>query len=173
MSDTFRLEDDPSVRRVLYIGSILLFVIPFVQAGSQLWPLQLGNIQWRWAAANGLSGVLLMPFLGLSLLLLLARATDNRSAARLAGLVSILFAVVLGASLAMFALDALQLKKIVSSQQMNAFNVSAIRVVFVTLLFIPAFGLMAAAGLKAKKRPEFLNKKAERGAGLIVGQEKA
>jgi hypothetical protein len=173
MSDTFRLEDDPSFRRVLYLGAFLLVVVPFVQAGSQLWPLQLGNIQWRFSAANALSSVLLLPFLGLTLLVFAARIAANRTAAKFAGAIGAVLSVVLLASLALFALDALQLKKIVPSQQMNAFNMTAIRVSFVTVLFIPSFALVGLAGLRSKKRPDFLNKKAEKGVGLIVGQEKA
>jgi hypothetical protein len=173
MSDSFRFEDDPSTRRVLYLGAILLVLIPFIQAGSQLWPLQLGVIQWRFSAANALSSVLLLPFLGLALLLCLARGADDKNVSRIVGALSALMAAALVVSLALFALDALQLKKIVPSQQMNAFNMTAIRVSFVTILFIPAFAVLGISGLRPKKKPDFLNKKAEKGVGLIVGQEKA
>jgi len=171
MSDSFRLEDDPSIRRVLILGAILLIVIPFIQAGSQLWPLQLGNIQWRFSAANALSSVLLLPFLGLALLLFVSRATASNSSTKIAGILSALISIALLCSVALFALDALQLKKIVPSQQLNAFNMTAVRVSLVSILFIPSFALLGIAGLKRKKRPDFLNKKAEKGVGLIVGQE--
>lgn len=173
MSASFRLEDDPSIRRVLYLGAILLLVVPFVQAGSQLWPLQLGNIQWRLSAANSLSSVLLLPFLGVALMLCVARASENTSATRIAGVLSAFFGVALTLSVALFALDALQFRKIVPSAQMNSFNMATIRVTIVSVLFVPSFLVMALAGLTSKKRPEFLNKKAEKGVGLIVGQEKA
>ena len=125
MSDFLDLHDDPSVRRVLYLGAILLVAVPFLQAGSQLWPLQLSNIQWRFGAANALSSVLLLPYLGLSLLVLMSRALDSRVLARTVGVISAVFALGLLGSIALFALDALQLKKIVNSAMMERFNIAA------------------------------------------------
>lgn len=175
MSDFLDLHDDPSVRRVLYLGAILLVAVPFLQAGSQLWPLQLGNIQWRFGAANALSSVLLLPYLGLSVLVLLSRALDSRLLARSVGAVAAIFAVGLLGSLALFALDALQLKKIVNSAMMNTFNTTAVRVGLVTTMFLVAFALMALACFKAPRRGNTASakkgeKKAEEGIGLIVGR---
>lgn len=174
----FRLEDDASARRVLYTGAILLVLVPFIQAVSQLWPLMLGNIQWRYQAANALSSVLLLPFLGFMLLLLLARVMESRTLSRVIGVVSALLAVVLAASLVLFVLDALQLKTIVSSQQMSGFQNASARVAIVTLVFIVAFALMALAGFKTPKAiaPTAAKrgvKQAEEGVGLIVGREYA
>ena len=65
MPDFFRLESDVTARRLVYMSAALLIAVPFLQAGQQLWPLQLDNIRWRFAAANSLSSILLLPFLGL------------------------------------------------------------------------------------------------------------
>ena len=85
MSDFLNLHDDSPLRRVLYLAAILLIGVPCLQAGSQLWPLQLGNIQWRFGAANALSSVLLLPFLGLSTLLAVSRALESRGVSRVVG----------------------------------------------------------------------------------------
>jgi hypothetical protein len=176
MPDLIRLEDDAPARRVVYAGALLLVVIPFVQAVSQLWPLQLGNIQWRYAAANALSSVLLLPFLGLMMLLLLARAFESRRLSTVVGAVSALFALLLAGSLVLFALDALQLKTIVTSQQMAGFQNASIRVGLVTLIFTVTFSLLALAGFRTPKTiaptPAKRGvKQAQEGAGLIVGRE--
>ncbi len=175
MSDFFDLHDDPSARRVLYLGAILLVAVPFLQAASQLWPLQLGNIQWRFSAANALSSVLLLPYLGLSLLVLMSRALDSRGLARTVGTISALLSVALVVSLALFALDGLQLKKIVNSAMMNTFNTTALRVGLVTTVFTIAFALMALACFKTPRSGKTApakkgEKKAEEGVGLIVGR---
>jgi hypothetical protein len=175
MSDFLDLHDDPSVRRVLYLGATLLVAVPFLQAGSQLWPLQLSNIQWRFGAANALSSVLLLPFLGMSLLVLMSRALDSRALARTVGVIATLFTLGLLGSLALFALDALQLKKIVNSAMMNTFNTTAVRVGLVTTLFLVAFALMALACFKTPRGNSAASakkgdKKAEEGVGLIVGR---
>ena len=175
MSDILDLHDDPTVRRVLYLGAFLLVVVPFLQAGSQLWPLQLSNIQWRFGAANALSSVLLLPYLGLSGLVLMSRALESRALARTVGAIAIVLTVGLLGSLALFALDALQLKKIVNSAMMNTFNTTAVRVGLVTVLFALAFALMALACFKAPRRGGSAQvkkgeKQAEEGVGLIVGR---
>jgi hypothetical protein len=175
MSDILDLHDDPSVRRVLYLGAILLVAVPFLQAGSQLWPLQLDNIQWRFGAANALSSVLLLPYLGLSLLVLLSRTLDSRGLARTVGTIGAVLTLGLLGSLALFALDALQLKKIVNSAMMNTFNTTAVRVGVVTTLFLMAFALLTVASFKAPRKGSASpakkgSKQAEEGVGLIVGR---
>lgn len=175
MSDFFDLHDDPSVRRVLYLAAILLVAVPFLQAGSQLWPLQLSNIQWRFGAANALSSVLLLPYLGLSLLVIMSRALDSRGLARTVGALSALLAVGLLASMLLFVLDALQLKKIVNSSMMNTFNTTSVRVGLVTALFLIAFAMLALASFKTPRSTKAAParkgvKTAEEGAGLIVGR---
>lgn len=175
MSEFLDLHDDPTVRRVLYVGAILLLAVPFLQAGSQLWPLQLSNIQWRFGAANALSSVLLLPYLGLLVLVLMSRALESRVLARTGGAISALLTVGLLGSLALFVLDALQLRKIVNSAMMNTFNTTAIRVGLVTVLFALAFSLMALACFRAPRRGNAAQAKkgetkAEEGLGLIVGR---
>jgi hypothetical protein len=81
MSDPLHLEEDVPARRLAYVGAILLVLIPFLQATQQLWPLQLGNIRWRYGAANALSSVLLLPFLGMSLAALVARSQQSSGGA--------------------------------------------------------------------------------------------
>lgn len=174
MSEFFNIEDDAPLRRVLYATAFLLIVIPFVQAISQLLPLQLGNIQWRFLSANPLSSVLLLPFLGLLLLLLMARTLMSRGLSLFVGILSALFSLGLLASLVLYILDGLQLKAIVSSAQMAAFQNAFVRVSIVALVFAVVFAMMALAALKAPKGSAMTTKKgvkqADEGVGLIVGR---
>lgn len=151
MSDFLDLHDDGPLRRVLFLGAILLIVVPFIQAGSQLWPLQLGNIQWRFGAANALSAVLLLPFLGLALLLLMARAMESSGLGKTVGALSALFTAALAGSFVVFLLDALQLKTIVSTQMETAFKTTSARVGLVTAMFAVAFLMLALAGFKGPR----------------------
>lgn len=181
MSDFLDLHDDPSLRRVLFLGAILLIVVPFIQAGSQLWPLQFSNIQWRFGAANALSAVLLLPFLGLALLLVMSRALESGSMAKTVGVLSGLFTAGLAASFVVFLLDALQLKTIVSTQLEAQFKASAARVAVVTVLFVVAFLVLALAGFKTPRGSAVRSSSARRSRadeasaddaapGLIVGR---
>lgn len=174
MSEFLSLEDDAPARRLAYTGAILLVMIPFLQAGQQLWPLQLTNIRWRFGAANALSSVLLLPFLGLSIMVLVARATENKNVSRLVGALAALFVIGLLGSLVLFALDALQLKSIVNSQQMEPFQTTSLRVVAVTLTFTVAFSVLMITAFKSSRGASTTAKKGAKavdgGVGLIVGQ---
>lgn len=176
LSHFLDLLDDPAARRVLFCAAALLLTVPFVQAGSQIWPLQLSNIQWRFGAANALSSILLLPFLGLVLVLLVARGTESRAWSRAVGAGSALFALGLLGSLIVFALDALQLRAIVSTQMSGAFNSTAVRVGIVTSLFFLAFSYLTVLGFTkmpglsaASRRSSKASKDQSEDRGLIVG----
>jgi hypothetical protein len=174
MSGFLNLHDDSSPRRVLYLGAILLIGVPIIQAGSQLWPLQLDNIQWRFGAANALSSVLLLPFLGFSMLFAISRVLDRRGIARLVGAFAALFALGTLGSLVVFFSDASELKAIVNSQMLATFKTTTLRVGTITTLFLVAFAVLAQAGFSSPVRKASATRKGEKqaddGIGLIVGR---
>lgn len=176
MSDFLDLHDDPSARRLLLAVAVTMIMVPFIQAGAQIWPLQLTNIQWRFSAANALVSALMSPFLGMALLLVIARATDSRGLARTVGVLGAVFSVGLLASLALFVLDAQQLKTIVSTQMTQAFTNTTFRTGASALFFAVAFPLMAIAGFSTPRRSGLgagklpSGKDAGDSVGLIVGQ---
>jgi hypothetical protein len=175
MADLFRLHDDASARRLVLMGAFLLIIIPFLQAGQQLWPLNFGDIRWRFGAANALSSVLLLPFLGMAMIALIARGQESKGMSNFIGVLSALFVLGLVGSLVLFALDALQLKSIVTSQMMQPFETTSLRVVLVTVIFTVAFSMLMITAFKgARGTPSATAKKgvkkAEEGVGLIVGQ---
>lgn len=180
MSDFLDLHDDNVSRRVLFVIAFLMIVVPFAQTIIQIWPLQLSNIQWRFGAANALSSILLLPYLGLSLLLVMARGLDNRGLARLVGAAAALFTLGLLASVAVFVLDAQELKTIVSSAMAAQFTSTTMRVGLVSVVFLCAYALLtlfafsampgSAAPRSTKRSGSAKNETADEAPGLIVGR---
>ncbi len=175
MSDLSRLEDDAPAHRVLFIGALLLMTIPTLQVVSQLWPLQLVNIQWRFGAANAFSAILVLPFLGMTLLFLLARATGNRALSRVIGVLAGFLTFVILASTVLFILDALQLKTIVQSRMLDQFRSTMMRVIGLSGVFAVAFAVVAVSAFSFPKATGLPQKgasgrKGDDGVGLIVGQ---
>lgn len=163
------------MRRVMYLCAVLMILTPFIQTFIQIWPIQIGSIQWRIASANVLSAVLLLPFLGLSLFLFMSRMLASRTLSMTVGVISAIFTLGLIGSLALFVLDGLQFKAIVNSQQMPAFMQVFTRVIISTVLFSIVYAVLAVAGLRAPKRAVVAAKKgspkqADEGVGLIVGR---
>ena len=178
MSDFLDLHDDSVSRRVLFVVSLLMIVIPLVQSLTQIWPLQLSNIQWRFGAANALSSILLLPFLGLALLLVMARGLERSGLARVVGAVSAIFTLGLLPCIAVFVLDAQELKTIVSTQMTAQFTNTTIRVGLVSMVFLVAYGLLTVFGFsamprggsaKGAKRPSSKSDSSDDTPGLFVG----
>lgn len=175
MSDIFDLQDDATARRSLTLGALLLIIVPFFQAATQIFPLQLNNIEWRVRSANVLSSVLILPYVGCTLLLAISRATESRAMSRLIGVVSVLMTLGLLAAMAVFALDALQLKTIVSTQMEDAFKMTILRVMVVCVLHVIAFLVLALAGFRTpgdspRARRAASARSEDPSAGLIVGR---
>ena len=171
MSDSYRIEDDASARRALTLGAILLIVVPFLQVAAQLWPLRLFNIEWRFGAANAVSSVLLLPFLGMLLLVVIGRITESVTLPRVVGVIALVIALCVGLSMVVFAMDALQLRQLVSSAQQNGFITTAARVAATSVIFVVSFAVLGLAGMNRPKRFSQPERKADRGVGLIVGQD--
>ena len=169
------IETDGPLRRVLYSVALLLIIIPLYQTVLQIWPLKLGNIQWRFAAANILSGVLILPFIGLSILLWMSRVLESRTLSTVVGVVTGISCALLAAGVVVFVLDGLQLKGIVNTAQTNAFNTTVVRTIGVVLMFVIGFALVTLAAFRRPRgRLEPVRKgvrvPADEGVGLIVGQ---
>ena len=144
----FNLDDDAPARRLAYLSAFLLIFIPALQTLTAIWPLQLGNIQWRFGAAGQLSNLLIFPFLGLALMAMISRATEARGISKAIGIIAAIVTLALAASLVMFALDALQLKAIVASRAMQQFQMAIVRVGIITTTFLVLFAILAMTALR-------------------------
>jgi hypothetical protein len=174
MSALSQIEEDTATWRMLYISGLLLVFVPFFLTLSQIWPLQLANIQWRFTVANIMSSILVLPFIGMVLLLVLARVEGSRKVALTIAVVSAVFTVALLVSLVLFVLDALQIKAIIQSSQLEMWKLQFVRVLVVTTTFAISFGMLALASLKTPRGAVSTTRKstikADEGGDLIVGR---
>jgi hypothetical protein len=152
MSDLLDIHDDDAMRRLLIAAALLMIAIPFIQVGAQIWPLRPSDIRWRFDAAANLTSVLLMPFLGMSLLRLVGKAMESRGLSLTVTILSALMTAGLAASVVVFALDAIQLKTIVTSQMLAAFKVTSVRVGVIAILFAIAYLMLALSGREKRTR---------------------
>lgn len=177
----FDLENDDGLRRVLYLSAFLLFFMPYFQALAGLWPLQFGALQWRFQATGSMSGIMMLPFLGLVLALAVARSVGHKGVQRFVGIIGALTVVGLIVALGLFAMDALQLKKIIRDQQMAAFNKAVITATLAmifslctfTVLTIVAFRSPSGSSVKAapKSSRKSSSSSDDAAPGLLIGQD--
>lgn len=174
----FDLENDDGLRRVLYLSAFMLFFLPYFQALGGLWPLQLGSLQWRFQATGAMSSIMMLPFLGLVLALMVARPLEHKMIQRLIGIVAVLSTIGILCAIGLFGMDALQLKKIVRDAQMAAFNKAVFTATFALLFSLVAFAVLSVVafrspkGAVAKSAPRSARKSTvDDSPGLLIGQD--
>ncbi|MBC8086227.1 MAG: hypothetical protein H7Z40_03115, partial [Phycisphaerae bacterium] len=151
LSTALDLEDDDNLRRLLYLGAFVLFFLPYFQALAGLWPLRMGEVRWRFQAAGSMSGILMLPFLGLSFGLAIARAAGQRGISRFIGVVAGLTVLSLLAGMGLFFLDALQIKSIVRDAQMSDFYKAVATATIAMLIMLFAFSFLTFVAFRGKK----------------------
>lgn len=179
MSSTFDLESDDGLRRVVYLSAFLLFFMPYFQAFAGLWPFQVGALQWRFQASGNMSGILMLPFLGLALALFVARPLEHKGVTRLVGVVALLTAVCVLLAMGLFAMDAIQLRRAVQDRMMPAFNKAVftasismfVSLVLYTVLGVTAFRSPKTTMLRAAPKSTKKGVVADESVGLLIGQD--
>ncbi|MGV3708267.1 MAG: hypothetical protein ACO1Q7_05455 [Gemmatimonas sp.] len=178
-SNGFDLESDDGARRLLYLCAFLLFFMPYFQAFAGLWPIQLGNLQWRFQATGALSGILMLPFIGMSFGLVVARMTGNKTVSRVIGVVAAITTVTLVVAIGLFAMDALQLKKVVSDRASTAFNKAAFTASCTMLFSIIVFSILTFLSFRGPQtelrvtppKTKFKSPTGDDAPGLLIGQD--
>ena len=113
-----------------YFVALLLVLTPLADFITSVWPLQPGEIRWRFASVALLGGFLFTPLLGSAMAVLLSTTLEHRRAQRALSILNILVGVLLICSLIGLAFDTLQLRKAVPPDAQTAFRTSALRAAF-------------------------------------------
>ncbi len=177
LSSTFDLDDDDNLRRLLYLCAFVLFFLPYFQALAGLWPLKLGDVRWRFQAAGSLSGILMLPFLGLSLALGIARSVGQKGITRVVGVIGVLTVLGVAGGLGLFFLDALQLKGIVRDAAMADFMKAVATASMAMLISLCSYSFLSFVAFRSRKGSVMVAPKGtkkgttDEPAGLLIGQD--
>lgn len=137
--------------RALYPVAILLMLVPLVDLTLRSMPPQFGTLQWRFATAGLLLGNYGTIILGVALLGLVATLAGDRGVLRAAGIVALVMAAVTLGVLALFLLDAVQIRKLASPNFKRPILTSSIGALFTGLLGMVAWLSIARAALTARR----------------------
>src|SRR6185436_5152517 len=99
-----------------YLVAALMIVTPAVDFVTNVWPLNPGDLLWRYGSNGLLAGFLLTPLLGALLAGLAAHALGHRVMARLVATFNVVGAVLLFAASVMFSLDVLEYRHAVPAE---------------------------------------------------------
>jgi hypothetical protein len=137
--------------KALLPTAVLLFLVPIVSVFFQALTTDPGTLQWRFAVAGLFFGNLGTLLLGLGLAGLLAALSGNRTLLRGVGYAALVLAVVTLALLALFALDALQMRRLVVPAVKRQLMLSSASAMVTAVLAALAAGAIGRGALQASR----------------------
>ncbi len=153
-----------------YVVAALLVLFPLVDSLLTVFPLRPGDVNWRFGAAGLFSRALMTPLLGLLLVFAVALLLDQRRILRVVAVVSGLLSLVLLGTLALFALDTLQMRAQVRPEIVPSFDVAALTAMAKYGAVIVALLMLAVPGWRNSQREKHRTRGGEAGqADLLLG----
>jgi hypothetical protein len=136
----------------LLLFAVLMITLPLIELAGALWPVGLGNAEWRFGAVGLLSNALMQPLLGSFILVLVAALGEKRWLQQAMWVFNALAAVFLLALVPLFVLDALELRSRVPDGANLAFDVASTRAVFVHGFAAVVLAALSRGGFRASKK---------------------
>jgi hypothetical protein len=150
---------------------VVMALFPLADLVISAIPMRMDEPRWRFAAAGMLIGATPQISLALVLMLGIAALQEHRMISRIAGITAILFAVLLGGTILLFGLDALEVRRLVPENAKQNFDNASLKSIVMVVLYGPVLLWLGWRGLVAAKRqPGETKKTGDGGSPLMVGQ---
>lgn len=125
--------DDPTTTKLervagpMYFLCFLFLALPFMDYVMNVWPLQPGQVNWRYGAFGLAGGFLLTPLLGFVLLAATGFFLGHRRTLAITALLSAICGLGLILLSMSFVLDSLQIRSSVSAAQKGVFDAGVVK----------------------------------------------
>ncbi len=130
---------------------LLLVAVPLMDVTLRALPPQFGTLQWRFAIVGLLLGNYGTLVLGTGLIGLVAAIVGDRRVLRVVGIVAMVVAVITLAVLVLFALDAVQIRRLAAPQIKRQILLSSAGAVFTGVFGAVVWLTIARAALAASR----------------------
>ena len=137
-----------------YFVAFLLIATPALDYLSNVWPLRLGDVQWRYGSVGLLAGFVLTPLLGMMLALAAAAVLEHRGVVRVLSIVNLVLVPLWVIATLGFALDVLQLRATVPEEGRSTFDIGATKAAVKHLTMAVGVAWLGIAGLRATRSSE-------------------
>ena len=154
--------------KAMYPVAILLIIVPLVDLSLRAFPPQFGSLQWRFGTVGLLLGNFGTILLGMGLVGLIAALVGHRGVLRTLGYVSLVVAVGTLAVIALFALDALQMRQLANANFKRNILLSSSGAMFAGLFGIITLASLARGALKASRPTSSMSRRTQPAASPLV-----
>lgn len=151
-----------------YFLAFLFLALPLMDYVMTVWPLQLGQVNWRYGAFGLAGGFLLTPLLGLLMLMATALWFEHRGILLVTGIVSAFVAIALALISMSFVLDSLQMRSGVPVPQKGTFDAGVLKALVKDATGVISAGWVALGSFRGRAGLATSGKRAG-GAPLVVG----
>jgi len=157
----------------LYLFGVALFFWPFADLVGNAFPLQPGNLQWRYGFGGLMAAYLNTPTLGLVLLTGLAYGLRHGRALRILSVFEILMAVGLLVVMTVFALDLIQVRAARPEAARAAVLAGGVIAILKHVTGATVLGFLGIGGWRTSSRLAARASRDEGGqAGVVMTQQK-
>jgi hypothetical protein len=157
----------------LYPISFLLILVPLMDLTLRALPPQFGSLQWRFGTVGLLLGNFGTILLGTALVGFVAAIAGDRRTLRVIGYVAMLLAVLTVALLALFVLDALQMRQLANANYKRVVLLSASGAMFAGILGTIALIAIARGALAASRGSYEVSRRQRAASPLVVAGQGA
>jgi hypothetical protein len=155
----------------LYGLGALLVVQPPLEVISAAWPLRFGEVGWRFGVIGSFQQLATTFVVGVGLIMLAAYLLRHRLVVRAAAVAALVVVVLFVLGAAGFALDYVQLRRMVRPELVHGFDMTSMRAGVSALLSIVALAVLGYTGMLVSRLPAARRvTRREAGEGLIVGR---
>lgn len=148
------------------IGAMLI-VLPLLDVFLSVWTYQPFELSWRVSLLGKLGAALLWPVIGMAVLAYAAEALEDRLAAAVVAVSSLFLGIVLSVFLALFLLDAIQLRVQIRPDLQRNFEHLTIRAVAGYAVAVLMGIWLGWSGLKAARVARSAQRTSRRNAGML------
>ena len=134
-----------------YAVALVFLISPAADVVANAWPIDPGNIQWRFGAAGIASNYLLSVVMGLAIGVAAAAAAGSRVMTRLFTALSLLVGVLSALIALLLPLDVLQLRGNVREEALGMFAMGAMKAELKIAVTAVALLLLGIAGFKVAR----------------------
>ncbi len=158
--------------RGLYALGALLIVQPLAEVIAAAWPLRFSEVGWRFGVTGSFQLLISTFVVGLGVVVLTAYLLRHRLVLRTTAILALGLAVILVLATASFALDYVQLRRMVRPEIRGGFDLAGAKAGVSSLLSILALAVLGYTGIRASRVAVTgrTQRRAEAGEGLIVGR---
>ncbi|HET7603916.1 MAG TPA: hypothetical protein VFK36_12910 [Gemmatimonadales bacterium] len=155
----------------LYGLGALLVVQPPLEVISAAWPLRFGEVGWRFGVIGSFQQLSTTFVVGVGVIMLAAYLLGHRMVVRSAAVTALVVVVLFILAAAGFALDYVQLRRMVRPELVHTFDMTSMRAGVTALLSVIALAVLGYTGILVSRLPAPRRvTRREAGEGLIVGR---